>query len=69
MIENESSAPQLLTALIAGGLALLLYGVEIGLQGAALGELLQAAGGAIIVAGILGFAYYLEQLPDKFADH
>jgi hypothetical protein len=69
MIENESSAPQLLAALIAGGLATLLIGVEVGIQGSPLGEPLQAVGGAIIVAGILGLAYHLEQLPDKFADH
>jgi len=69
MIENESSAPLLLAALIAGGLSLLLIGVEIGLKGSPLGEPFQAIGGAIIVAGILAFAYHLEKLPDKFADH
>lgn len=69
MIENESSVPLLLTALIAGGLSTLLIGVEVGIKGSPLGEPLQAVGGAIIVAGILAFAYHLEQMPDKFADH
>lgn len=69
MIENESSAPHLLTALMTGGLAILLYGVEIGLSDAPLAEPLQATGGAIIVAGILGLALYLERLPDKYDDH
>ncbi|AEN07120.1 hypothetical protein [Halolamina sp.] len=69
MIENESSAPQLLAALMAGGLAILLYGVEIGINDAALAQPLQAVGGGIIVAGILGLAFYLEQLPDKHAGH
>jgi len=69
MIENESSAPLLLTALMTGGLAVLLYGVEIGLSDSPLGEPLQAAGGAIIVAGILGLALYLERLPDVHEGH
>lgn len=63
MIENESSAPLLLTGGMAVGLAILLYGVEIGTHGAALATPLQAVGGGIIVAGILGLAYYLDQLP------
>lgn len=69
MIENESSAPQLLAALMTGGLAVLLYGVEIGTHDAALAQPLQAVGGAIIVAGILGLALYLERLPDKYGGH
>ena len=69
MLENESSAPQLLAALMTGGLALLLYGVEIGLSDAPLAEPLQAVGGAIIVAGILGLALYLERLPDVHDGH
>jgi hypothetical protein len=63
MIENESSAPQLLTALMTVGLAILLYGVELGTAGADLAQPLQAVGGAIIVGGILGLALYLDRLP------
>ena len=69
MIEDESSAPQLLAALMAGGLAILLYGVEIGTHDAALAQPLQAVGGAIIVTGILSLAYYLESLPDMHTGH
>lgn len=64
MIENESSAPILLTAGMTAGLALLLYGVELGTTDGELAVPLQAGGGAIIVAGILGLAMYLERLPD-----
>jgi hypothetical protein len=64
MIENESSAPYLLTTGMTIGLAILLYGVEVGINDGALAEPLQAVGGGIIVAGILGFAYYLERLPE-----
>lgn len=63
MIENESSAPYLLTAGMTIGLAILLYGVEVGTNDGALAQPLQAAGGGIIVAGILGLALYLERLP------
>lgn len=69
MIENESSVPQLLAALMTGGLAVLLYGVEIGTHDAALAQPLQAVGGAIVVGGILGLALYLERLPDANDDH
>lgn len=68
MIEDESSAPYLLTAGMTIGTAILLYGVEAGTNGAALAQPLQAVGGAIVVAGILGFAYYLEQLPEGEGD-
>jgi len=69
MIENESSAPQLLTAGMTLGLAILLYGVEIGTHGAELAMPLQAVGGGIIVAGILGLAAYLDRLPDTGDGH
>lgn len=68
MIENESSAPYLLTAGMTIGLAILLYGVEVGTSGGALAQPLQAVGGGVIVAGILGFAYYLDQLPEGEGD-
>lgn len=68
MIENESSTPQLLTAAMTTGLAILLYGVYAGTTGAALAQPLQAVGGGIIVAGILGLAFYLDRLPDGDAD-
>jgi len=68
MIENESSAPQLLTAVMTVGLAVLLYGVYAGTHDAALAQPLQAVGGGIIVAGILGLALYLERLPGGDAD-
>lgn len=69
MVDDESSAPLLLTALMTGGLAILLYGVEIGTQGAAIAMPVQAVGGAIIVAGIIGLALYLDRLPDVHDGH
>jgi hypothetical protein len=65
MIENESSAPYLLTAGMTIGLGLLLYGVEVGTNDGAMAEPLQAVGGSVIVLGILGLAYYLERLPES----
>lgn len=63
MIENESSSPHLLAIGMTIGLAILLYGVYAGTHDAALAQPLQAIGGGIIVAGILGLALYLERLP------
>lgn len=63
MIENESSAPQLLTVGMTVGLAILLYGVYSGTHGGAFAQPLQAVGGGIIVAGIFGLAIYLDRLP------
>ncbi len=69
MIENESSMPYLITAGMTVGLAVLLVGVELGtemgMHSEALAQPLQAAGGAVIVGGILLFARYLEGLPDQ----
>jgi hypothetical protein len=68
MIENESSAPYLLTGAMTVGLAILLYGVELGTHDGALAQPLQVVGGGLIVAGILGLAAYLDRLPGGDAD-
>ncbi|MBP1987411.1 hypothetical protein [Halolamina salifodinae] len=69
MIENESSMPYLITGAMTAGLGVLLAGVELGtemwIHNGALAQPLQAAGGAIIVLGILLLARYLEGLPDQ----
>lgn len=69
MIRNESSMPYLMAVAMTLGLAVLIYGVELGTHGAGLAEPLQAVGGAVIVAGILGLAWYIERLPGGDADH
>ena len=73
MIENESSMPYLITGAMTVGLAVLLLGVELGtemwLYNESLAQPLQAAGGAVIVAGVLLLARYLDQLPDQEAGH
>lgn len=69
MIRNESSTPYLMAFAMTAGLAVLLYGVELGVQGSSLAQPLQAAGGAVIVVGILGLAWYIERLPADDADH
>ena len=69
MIENESSMPYLITGAMTAGLAVLLVGVELGtemwIHNEQLAQPLQGVGGAVIVAGILLFARYLEGLPDQ----
>lgn len=73
MIENESSMPYLITGAMTAGLAVLLVGVELGtemgMHSEQLAQPLQAAGGAVIVLGVLLLARYLDGLPDKEADH
>lgn len=69
MIRNESSTPYLMAFAMTAGLAVLLYGVELGVHGSSLAQPLQAAGGAVIVVGILGLAWYIERLPADDADH
>lgn len=73
MIDNESSMPYLIMGAMTAGLAVLLLGVELGtemgIHSNELAQPLQAAGGAVIVGGVLLLARYLEQLPDKEAGH
>ncbi len=73
MVENESSMPYLLTGAMTAGLAVLLVGVELGtemgMHNAQLAQPLQAVGGAVIVAGVLLLARYLEGLPDQDDGH
>lgn len=69
MIRNESSTPYLMAIAMTVGLGVLIYGVELGTHDAALAEPLQAVGGAVIVLGILGLAWYIERLPSGDADH
>lgn len=73
MVENESSMPYLLTGAMTAGIAVLLVGVELGtemgMHNAQLAQPLQAVGGAVIVAGVLLLARYLEGLPDQDDGH
>lgn len=69
MIRNESSMPYLLAFAMTAGLAILIYGVELGTHGEALAQPLQAVGGGIIVLGIFGLAAYIERLPGGDTDH
>ena len=71
MIRNESSTPYLMAIAMTVGLGVLIYGVELGAgeHPSALAEPLQAAGGVVIVLGILGLAWYIERLPGGDADH
>lgn len=63
MIKNESSTPYLTAAGMTLGLAVLIYGVEHHMMG------LQAAGGAVIVVGILALAMYIMKLPEAEHSH
>lgn len=69
MIRNESTTPYLLAIAMTVGLGVLIYGVELGTHGAAIAQPLQVVGGAVIVLGILGLAWYIERLPSVADDH